>query len=63
MMPSVSELAREQAEEAALASPFTHALRLALAGEPIPRSLLIALADEGGDFVTLINAIIRHRRG
>jgi len=45
------------------AAPFSRAMRYALAGQPIPRSVLLGLADEGGDFVALTNAITRHRRG
>jgi len=51
------------APQADPASPFSRALAHALAGETIPRHLIEALRNEGGDFVALVNAIARHRRG
>lgn len=75
-MPGVSELAREEAEALPVQStapladagmnepaPFALAMIHALAGQPIPRSVQVALAEEGGDFTSLTNAIRRHRRG
>lgn len=44
------------------ASPFARAMVYALAGQPIPRSVIASLREEGGDMVALSNAITRHRR-
>lgn len=44
------------------AAPFARAMVFALAGQPIPRQLVLELADEGGDLVALANAASRHRR-
>jgi hypothetical protein len=44
------------------ASPFASAMVHALAGQPIPRHLIAALSEEGGDLAALTRAISRHRR-
>ncbi len=61
--PCVHRRVQSAAPEATSpASPFSRAMVHALAGEPIPRRLIAALQDEGGDMEAITRAISRHRR-